>query len=275
MQKKWHQIGAFLRFYLAAQTRYQVHSPFVFDFVNFVLEDQRWYYAFEDIEALRREMRRSPVVLDMADHGAATLGTAPVLRQVPVRQLARTVASSPAQGRLLFRLAQWMRPERILELGTSVGIGTMYLASAAPNARFITLEGSEACAHVARTNLGILDLHHRTEVVGGAFQDTLLPALQQLGRVDMVFFDGHHTEASTGNYLEQCLAFSHERTVLVFDDVYWSPGMTAAWEKVKQHPKVTCTVDIFDLAVAFLNPDLGAKQHFRLVPGRFKPWKNW
>lgn len=275
MQKIWNQTGSLLRFYAAAKTRFQVHSPLVFEWSNAVLEDRRWYYAFEDIEALRREMLHSPVVLDVEDYGAAAENGLPVLRQIPVQQLARTSASSPAQGRMLFRLAQWLHPERMLELGTSVGVGAMYLAAAGRQARFITLEGSEACAHVARTNLGILDLHHHAEVIGGPFQKTLLPALQALGSVDLVFFDGHHREAATLDYFEQCLPFVHARTVLVFDDMHWSPEMTTAWEKIKQHPKVTCTIDCYDLGFVFLNPDIGARQHFQLVPARFKPWKQW
>jgi len=273
LQKILHQIGPFLRFFAAAKTRYQVHSPFVFEWVNAVLEDRRWYYAFEDIEAVRREMLASPVVLDMDDYGAASDGQAPIQGQVPLRRIARSAASSPGQGRMLFRTVQWLRPERMLELGTSVGVGAMYLAAAARQAQFMSLEGSEACAHIARTNLGILDLHHHAEVVSGPFQETLAPALEKLGQVDLVFFDGHHREAATLDYLERCLPHTHAGTVLVFDDIHWSAEMTAAWEKIKAHPKVALTIDCFDLGFVFLNPDIGVKQHFRLVPLRCKPWK--
>jgi predicted O-methyltransferase YrrM len=275
VQKIWHQTVPFLRFYSAARTRYQVHSPFAFEWTNAVLEDDRWYYAFEDIEAVRREMLESLVVLDVEDYGAASENDTPALRQVPLRQLARTAASSPGQGRVLFRLAQWLRPERMLELGTSVGVGTMYLATAAPHARFVSLEGSETCAHVARAHLGILGLDQQVDVVSGPFRDTLAPALQRLGQVDLVFFDGHHHAAATLAYFEQCLPYAHAGTVLVFDDMYWSSEMAAAWEKIKAHPRITLTVDCFDLGFAFLNPDIGAKQHLRLVQARLKPWQKF
>lgn len=275
VQKILHHLGPFLRFYAAAQTRYQVHSPFAFDWVNAVLEDERWFYAFDDIEAVRREMLESPVILDVEDYGAATPDGKPALRQIPLRHLARTVASSPGQGRTLFRLADWLHPKRVLELGGSVGVGTMYLAAAARNARIIALEGSEACAHIARTNLGILNLEQHVEVVSGPFRDTLEAALGQLGEVDLVFFDGHHDGPATIDYFEKCLPFAHGRTVFVFDDLYWSADMTAAWEKIKAHPKVTLSVDCYDLGFVFFNPDLGAKQHLRLLLARFKPWKKF
>ncbi|MFN0016151.1 MAG: O-methyltransferase [Saprospiraceae bacterium] len=273
MQNKLHQLGSLLRFYFAAQTRYQMHSPFVFDWVNEVLEDRRWFYAFDDIEALRRQMLASPVVLNVEDYGAVSVGEQPVQRRVAVRQAAAVAASSPAQGRMLFRMVQWHRPQRLLEIGTSVGVGAMYLASAAREARLISLEGSEAVARIAETNLEILNLHRNAAVRSGPFRETLAPALKSLGEVDLIFFDGHHSEAATLDYFERCLPYCHGGTALVFDDLYWSAEMTAAWEKIKQNERITTTIDCFDLGFAFLNPDIGQKQHFKLVPLRLKPWK--
>lgn len=271
----WYRIKQFLRFYLAADTRYQVHSPFVFEFANAVLEDDRWFYAFDDAEAIRRRMLNSDVNLNMNDYGASDDGMTAVQKPIPLRRITRLAASSPAQGRRLFRLAEWLKPERMLELGTSVGIGAMYLAAAAREARLLSLEGSEACTHVARANLGILGLNHRADVIQGAFSDTLPRALQSLGQIDLAFFDGHHRKVPTIAYFEQCLSHVHERSVLVFDDIYWSPEMTAAWEQIKQHPRVTFSIDCYDLAFVFFNPDMKEKQHFRLLPSAWKPWKKW
>ncbi|MCC6460813.1 MAG: class I SAM-dependent methyltransferase [Saprospiraceae bacterium] len=273
MQQLAYRIRQFLRFYAAADTRYQVHSPLVFDLANALLEDRRWFYAFRDVEAIRARMLKSTVQLDIEDFGAASDGATPIRRRGSLSEQVRKAASSPRKGRLLFRLANWLKPERMLELGTSAGIGALYLASAARQARFISLEGSEALAQVARANLGILGLHHRAELRTGAFRDTLEPALQQLQHVDLVYFDGHHHRESTLAYAEQCLRYVRDHSVLVFDDVYWSAEMTSAWRQIQQHPRVTLTVDLFDLALVFVNPDVKTRQHFRLVPGSWKPWK--
>ena len=273
MHRYWYRALQFIRFYRSAETRYQVHSPFVFEWVDAVLEDERWYYAFEDIEAIRAKMLNSTVEVEVLQYHTASGDATPLRIKQPLRQIARLSASAPAQGRRLFRLAQWLKPERMLELGTSLGIGTLYLGAAARKARFITLEGSEACTHVARANLGILGLNHQVEVVPGLFQDTLPAALITLGQVDMVFFDGHHRRVPTLEYLEAVLPYVHDRTVLVFDDIYWSPEMTAAWKQIRQHPRITLTVDCYDLAFAFVNPDFKAKQHLRVVPRAWKPWK--
>ena len=269
----WYRFRQFLVFYWSAVTRFQVHSPFVFDLANAVLEDRRWYYAFRDVEGIRANMLHSAAIVEVTDFGVG--GKDQRHRSLPLRQLVRVAASSPRQGRLLFRLGCWLGPERILELGTSAGIGTLYLASAARRAKILSLEGSEACIHIARANLGILGLHHRVEVIPGEFQHTLQPALAALHQVDLVFFDGDHRKLSTLEYFEEVLPHVHARSVLVFDDMYWSPEMTEAWEQIQHHPRVTLTVDCFDLAFVFFNPDIKVKQHFRLVPAAWKPWRMW
>ncbi len=275
MQRFWRLAIQFIRFYFSADTRYQVHSPFVFELVNQVLEDRRLYYAFRDVEAIREKMLTSTVQLEVADYGAAAVGHSPLRRELSLRRLARRSASSAVQGRRLFRIANWLKPRHILELGTSVGVGAMYLTSAARNARFVSLEGSEACAHIARANLGILNLHGNAEIIVGPFQQTLQPALDEMGQVDLAFFDGHHRKMPTLEYFEEVLGHTHDKSVLIFDDIYWSAEMTDAWKRIQEHPRVTRTVDCFDLAFVFINPEFKSKQHFRLVPAFWKPWKVW
>ncbi len=248
-------------------TKYQLHSPFVFELAQEVLDDDRWYYAFRDVEQVREQMLHSDLELEVTDFGA---GAGPARR--PLRQLARRAASSPVQGRMLFRLANRLAPKTMLELGASVGVGAMYLASAVRSARLITLEGCPECARVARTNLGLLELRN-AEVVTGEFGQTLPAALEHLKTLDLVFIDGNHRAEPTLGYFENCLPYSHERTVFVFDDVYWSSGMKKAWQSVQNHARVTLTIDFFDLSLAFIDPGFREKQHFRVVPAYFKPWK--
>lgn len=272
LQKHGYSIRQFLAFYQAADTKFRVHSPFVFELVNAVLEDRRRYYAFRDVEAIRQKMQQSKLVIDVADYGAAPPGGKAVHRRVPIRQIVRQAASSSRQGQWLFRLAQWRKPQHVLELGTSLGIGTMYLTAAARQATILSLEGSPDCAHIAKANLELLGLHRNVQVQTGPFQESLPASLQALKTLDFVFFDGHHRADATRQYFEQCLPHAHAETVMVFDDVYWSAEMTAAWKEIQQHPQVTLTVDLFELSLVFFNPDFKTKQHFKLLPSHCKPW---
>jgi predicted O-methyltransferase YrrM len=265
------------RFYRRAVTRYQMHSPFGYDFVEEVVEDGRHFYAFEAIEALRAKMLASQAPLDILDYGAGPSDTLrhaqPTQRRSSVRAVARTSGSSAQQGERLFRLANWQQPRGILELGTSLGIGTAYLASAVPDTTpVVTLEGCAACAGVARINFATLQLPHVTCRVG-PFSDTLEAALASLPHLDLVYLDGNHRLEPTLEYFEACLPRVNERTVLIFDDVHWSPGMAEAWQRIQAHPQVTATIDCWDFACAFFDPAFAQKQHFCVVPDRWKPWK--
>lgn len=248
----------------------------MFELVNEVLEDRRWYYAFRDIEHLRDQMLASRVELDFVDFGAGSSGDEKsrtgTKRRVSVRDLVLRAASSPAQGRTLFRLANRLAPKTMLELGTSVGLGAMYLASAVRSAKLISLEADPECARIARINLDALQLKNAV-VITGPFEETLSKALEQLQNVDFVFIDGNHRAGPTLSYFEACLPYVRDETVFVFDDIYWSPDMKNAWRRIQEHARVTRTVDFFDLSLAFVNPEFMEKQHFRIIRTALKPWK--
>jgi len=271
-----YPLRQFVRFYFDTVTKYQLHSPFVFDLTMAMLEDERSFYAFDDVELLRQAALGSEIVLQFADYGSGgdPAQPAPPPRPVALSQITRRASSSKGQGQALFRLANWAQPKTVLELGTSVGISTLYMALAAPQAQVLSLEGSEDCAAVARTHFEMLRTW-RAEVLTGPFEQTLAPALARLRSLDLVFFDGNHRHEPTVRYFEQCLPYTHANTVLVFDDMHSSPDMSAAWQHVCQHPQVTLTVDFFDLSLAFLNPDFREKQHWRVIRTRFKPWRFW
>lgn len=267
MNRFFFRLWRFYRFYTTAVTQYQLHSTFVFELASAVLEEKRWYYAFRDVERLRDKMLSSDRVLQVRDFGTGTD------RREPLKKMVRRAASPAGQGQKLFRLANWANPRTMLELGASVGIGTLYLASGARQAKFITLEGCPETAGVARANLEIMGFQDKVAVLTGSFDTTLQTALQQLKMLDLVYFDGHHRREPTLEYFEQCLAFAHDKTVFLFDDMHWSEEMAAAWTSIQQHTRVTLTVDFFDLSLAFINPDFRQKQHWNVVPSRWKLWK--
>lgn len=262
-----------LQFYWQAITKYQIHSPFVAGLVNEVVEDGRHFYAFDAIELLREQVLQNGAEIEVLDYGTGAGEATSSRRKLPIRQVAARSGSDQQQGQRLFKLANFLQPRTVLELGTSLGLGTLYLTAGSPEkARVVSLEGCPQCAEIARMHLEMLHLQ-RAEVVTGPFSDTLQPVAARLRPLDLVFFDGNHREQPTLEYFQICLDNAAPDAVLVFDDVHWSPGMRRAWDAVRQHPRVTLTVDCWDFACAFLNPDFKQKQHLSVVPARWKPWR--
>jgi hypothetical protein len=61
--------------------------------------------------------------------------------------------------------------------------------------------------------------------------------------------------------------------VLIFDDIYWSDEMAAAWEKIKLNSAVTLSVDLFYFGIVFFKKEFKEKQHFTLIPYPYKFWQ--
>lgn len=253
-----NQAKSYINYRKKAVGRHGVHSPFVYDLLHQVLDKKDQFYAFKAIELIREslKMNNDEVVID--DLGAGSKNNNSNKRTV--RQIIKSSAKVPKYGQLLFRLANHFAVENIIELGTSLGISTAYLGKSRKSSAIYTLEGAPNIAKLAKQNFKKLKLNN-INVIEGNFDDTLQPLLDQLEKVDFVFFDGNHKEEATLNYFSQCLEKIHNNTIFVFDDIYWSEGMTTAWENIKKNNKVTVTIDVFELGIVFFRKEL-PKQDF-------------
>ncbi len=251
----------YLGYRLQAGGRHRVHSPFVYALLEDVLLDSRNYYAFGAIEKRRQALYRDERSIRVRDYGAGSLVDGAGERRIA--DIARHAAKPPKFGRLLFRLVQRLQPDTVLELGTSLGISTAYMAAARSAARVVTLEGCPETAAVARQTFSSLALPH-IEVLEGHFDDTLATVLRQLPRLDMAFLDGNHRKEPTLRYFSQCLTRTHADSVLVFDDIHWTRDMEEAWEEIKAHPSVTLSIDLFFMGLVFFREEIREKQHFIL-----------
>ncbi|RUA24360.1 MAG: SAM-dependent methyltransferase, partial [Bacteroidetes bacterium] len=98
------------------------------------------------------------------------------------------------------------------------------------------------------------------ELIVGNFDDQLQPLLEKTDTVDLIFIDGNHTQEATLRYFELTLNYCHDKTMFIFDDIYWSEGMKQAWSTIKNHPKVSLSMDFFFLGVVSVNPDFSKEE---------------
>ena len=256
-----HQILSYLRFWLRSGNAHGLHSPFVFGLYTSVVRHTGTFGAYAPIEARRQQLLNSPASISVTDFGAGSHTGAG--RQRRLADIARTAAKPPHLAQLLFRLVNYFRPSTILELGTSLGLTTAYLAAADSHHRVVTFEGCPNVAATARETFAALQLSN-VAIVEGNIDHTLVPALLALNApVDFAFFDGNHRYEPTLRYFELCLAHRTDKSVFVFDDIHWSAEMEQAWEVIKVHPEVTLTVDLFYIGLVFFRKNQ-PKQHFSL-----------
>lgn len=294
-------LARFLKFYARAKTKYSVHSPFVFEFVNNVLEDERRFYAFQEAEILRGRLLDSDELVEVTDFGAGSHVDGNK-RQRRVGSVATSALSSAFQCEWLFKICNTYKPLKIIELGTSLGVSTLYLTEGSPkNAAILTLEGSPAIAQLAQRNFlwfydafkkyglrfhnpDTLNLnyyeknittdfnHHKIKIIEGNFDKTLQLALNQLITLDLCFIDGNHRLEPTIQYFEQCLAHIHPQSILIFDDIHWSEEMERAWATIQAHPSVRLTIDLFWCGIVFFRNENKEQEHFSLIKAAWKPF---
>ncbi len=257
------QLGLkYLNYYFTAANGkgHGIHSPFVFDLVVKVLNDKTNYDAYNEIELQRSLLLGNEKIINVEDFGAGS--TKGLTKQRVVQQIAATSLKPKKYAQLLYRLVNYFQSQQILELGTSLGITTAYLAKATPTANVTTMEGSATIAEIAEENFQKLGLQN-IRIVTGNFDETLAGTLAASTKsFNFVFIDGNHRKEPTLRYFEQLLAKADDDTVFVFDDIHWSKEMEEAWEGVKRHSSVTLTIDLFFIGLVFLRKEQKAKEHF-------------
>lgn len=260
----------YLQYFWNAKTKYDVHSPFVAELMAAVVDDDRNFYAFSAIEYLRQNLLYDTNLLNIKDFGAGSKVNANSRRTVG--NITRYSAVPPAVGQLLFRLVHFSKPKKILELGSALGISTLYMSAAAIGAQVITVEGSQEIADKAKENFRKLNTSN-VESLCGQFE-TLLPlALEKLARLDFLFLDGDHRPKASLKYFDQCLPYAHHHSVFVIADIHWSAEMEQAWAILRQHPRVRLSVDLFYVGLLFFREENKEKEHFTLIKSRLKPWR--
>lgn len=249
----------YLRYRVKAVNEHGIHSPFIYNLLNAVIYNKNSYYAYEHIEQSRKKLESSIKKVTGNDLGAGgDKNHSPINKSV--KKILSKSVKPPKYAQLIFRLVNYFQPKNSLELGTSLGITTCYMAAANTNSTVFTIEGSEAIANIAMEQRATLPYKNIKQLIGNF--DTILPKiLEKLDSVDLVFFDGNHRKNPTLDYFNLCLIKSHPKSVFIFDDIYWSKEMKEAWEIIKKNDRVTVSIDLFYMGIVFFHKEQ-VKQHF-------------
>src|ERR1700757_5308437 len=251
-----YEAKKYLQYKLKARNEHSIHSPFVFKLYTEVIANKEKYYAYDELNKIRKELLRNNETIEVKDLGAGSkkLGT-----KRSVSEITRLSVIQKKYGELLFRLVNYFRPHSILELGTSIGLSALYMNKAAPGAEIISVEGCPNTHGFATTFL----LRHAEPVsaspkpvicINAGFDD-FFKNTKANQTYDLVYIDGNHTYEATVKYFQELLKITNENSVLIFDDIYWSEGMAKAWQEIKSHPQVTVTIDLFKFGIVFFRKE--------------------
>lgn len=247
----------YLRYQAVSVTEHGIHSPFIFELTTKAIRTKSVISHQHKIESCRRKQLKDASLIEVTDLGTAYGGNRHYSRSIG--SIAKHSSKPLKYAELLYRVSNFFRPDCILELGTSFGYSTLYLAAGNPKAKVITIEGCHNTASIARQNFSECGFGHIDSIIGN-FDEILTKKLKETSP-DMVYVDGNHQYQATISYFNALLRQCREHSVLIFDDIYWSEGMKKAWKEVKEHPGVSATVDVFMFGLVFFRKGM-IKQDF-------------
>ena len=261
-----------------------VHSPYLFEWVRMVMMDKNSFYIWGEIERCREKMLRDERELEFVDYGSGKLkGENGKLKGANgerrrVCDIARRSLAKRKYAQMLSRLVNWLgashnlengsgtayslefRGLTIVELGTSLGVTTAYMAAMDSRNRVVTFEGCEAVANIAKENWKALNINNIECRIGKIDVEQLAGDIEHL---DVAFIDANHTYVSTCEYFDVLAGKVHEKSVIVVDDIHYSEEMEKAWKAICADERVTSTIDLYQMGLVFFDKHYW-KRHYTM-----------
>ncbi len=216
------------------------------------LYDKTKYPEYNLLKSYHKHLLRNKTIIEVTDLGAGSRVLNSSKRSIS--DIAKVAGSSVKDMKRLFRLTRYFKPDKILELGTSLGKSAYAMALGNPEAQIITVEGDVNLVNFSKRQFQNLEIKN-INVIHSDF-DTYLDKLNQTNRkFDMIVMDGNHRLQPTLRYFEKLQKHLHNDSVVIVDDIYWSDEMKTAWQQLKQHSKVKQSVDTFYFGLLFFRAE--------------------
>lgn len=252
------QIKSYLKFLWNSKNEHAVHSPFVFNLLTKCFYDKKNKPEYIVLKKYRNELLENKKTIEITDFGAGSRVFKSNTRQI--NKIAKTAGISPKRAKLLYRIVNYLQPESILEIGTSLGLATSALSLGNPKASITTLEGCPETLNQCQLQLQKFNINN-VSCITTEFSSYLNNFKLSTSNFKLIYFDGNHSKKATLDYFELLLPTITNETVWIFDDIHWSADMEEAWKIIIKHPKVTVSIDTFQWGLVFFRYEQ-PKQHF-------------
>ncbi|GEP50559.1 O-methyltransferase [Flavobacterium noncentrifugens] len=246
------QIKSYLKFLWKSKNAHGIHSPFVFDLVTKCFYDKTNFPEYSFLKNYRNSLLQNTKTIEVTDFGAGSKVFKSNRREI--FKIAETAGITPKNAELLFRICKYFEPEKVLEIGTSLGLATAALALGNKKSEITTLEGCSETLNVAQNQFEKFGLTNINSKIG-EFLESFAAFDIRHSTFDLIYIDGNHQKEATLQYFDLLLPTITNDSVWIFDDIHWSEDMEKAWEIIKQNPKVTVTIDTYQWGFVFFRKE--------------------
>lgn len=244
----------YIKYRLNAKYLHGIHSPFVYKFMeestNIQIEKEHQH----EIEKFISLTKTNPQEIQVKDYGAKSKK---LKGKRTVSQIFKTSSSFGKNALLLYRLSNYFKPKLVLELGTSIGVGTLHLHLGHTDSKIVSIEGCPETYDLSTQNLK----KDNIELVNKTFYDHIKSLNQEV--FDLIFIDGHHDGEALKYYLHLLKKHTHNDTIIVLDDIRWSSSMLNAWNELAKEKKYHLSMDFFRMGI-LVRRNQQEKEHFVL-----------
>ncbi|MES2678589.1 MAG: class I SAM-dependent methyltransferase [Bacteroidota bacterium] len=252
-----HLALSFIRhFFTAKRNGHGIHSPFAYELCEEVFYNQNSFYDFGELKKTRRELWENKTKIEVTDFGAGSKKFKSSERRIS--DIAINGISTTLQSEIFYKLINYLKLNCSVELGTSLGLNTLYFARANQLKPVVTIDGSKSLCDFAQA---LAEKHQvrNVQFINGKFDEVLPRLLETIPQPFFLYIDGNHTYEATIRYFNMVMQKKDNHSVIVFDDIYWSKGMTRAWEEIKKNTAVTLSIDAFYFGILFFRPEVKEK----------------
>lgn len=212
-----------------------VHSPFAFNFIKNVLDEEYGYYCYDHLQQLR---------LAVTERTQAVQGYKP-----------RVISISEAAA--LFRVANYYNPPLFLSIGTSYGVAAASLLTVSRRSRAViydpaVTDNNAACELLAGYKGRITDHDKLQDAI--AEYEKLLAAEGPTACRFVAINNLADSDAPAATALIDSMV--QKEGVLVLRNICSSRPMTALWQRCKEQMAYGMTFTNEKMAVIILNPKL-------------------
>jgi len=251
----------YINYQLTAYTEHDLHSPFLYNFYMELINNKFPFGDFAELDNIRKQLLANNTTIEITDFGAGSRKLNSNARQI--NQIVKHGIAQKKQAEFLYRLINKFAPNTMIELGTSIGLTSLYLAKASTKSTLYTIEG---CPNLFQLSNNLFKEQgiHNIQSMNGNFNTEFPKLLSQVPSLDFLYIDGNHAYEPTMNYFKMALEKKNSNSIFVFDDIYWSEGMQKAWKEICEHPEVRVSLDLFYFGIVFFRTENKNKEHFVL-----------
>ncbi|MEZ4938843.1 MAG: class I SAM-dependent methyltransferase [Crocinitomicaceae bacterium] len=243
-----------MKYLWQSRTRYHVHSPFVFNFINEVL---RAPSNINDLLPYCSLLQKDSTRIEIHDFGAGSRKSSSNIRSI--KEIYRNSSSHPKKADLIRRICAYeLESFKVIELGTNLGVTTFALSQSSKCNQVWSIEG---CPNLFKFSSEKLSEQDKVHLSCSQFEQ-IVPSLLETQRPEVVYIDGNHTYEATLTYFNW---IKNESSVelIIFDDIHWSDGMLKAWKELILDSEFHVSVELFNLGILWRRAEQ-RKEHFVL-----------